>query len=496
MKPAVYLLLALSATSLLTGQSSAQLPEPWLAKGQQLLFIGDSITHGAGDPSVKKGDTYHGLFQLYLATHHPARQLWTANAGRAGDNLTKLLKERMNEKDVFRRIPGVLEQPQMAFLMYGMNDAGSLTYLNPQKPPTEDQEFKRSDAFRTHLRTAVGLLKDRGITPLIISPTAYDEGVTKGVKPAIGFNSVLAKYTEIARSVAAEWSLFYIDAHTLMTAKMLERQKAEPKFSYTTDRVHPFAGGSVIAFYSLLKAFGLEGPVFHMKLKAADAALTAETVRMCQLGDLACTAGTLSWSSVEERLPLPIDTQNYVYDSAFADVPFTKEFNEQLLQITGLTASKYSLSIDGQAVAQAGAEELARGLDLSTNAQTPQYRAASQLREKLHRKQQIEIILQDLNSLRLNMEDHYKMDEEASAALAAQDWNAPDAAMILGYLEKQLGNGKKAGSKGGFFGHIARQGQKYLPKVREIIQELAAIKTEVMNLPTSHSHKYQLTPVP
>jgi lysophospholipase L1-like esterase len=486
----------LLAALALSAQTSAAVGEPWLAQGQELLFIGDSITHGASDPALKKSDTFHGLLQLYLATHHPTRKLWTANAGRAGDNLTQLMKERMTEKDVFHRISGLLEQPQVAFLLYGMNDAGSLTYLNPQKPPTAQQEFKRSDVFRTQLRAAAGVLKDKGLHVVILSPTAYDETVSKKVKPAVTFNTVLGKYATIASEVASEYDALFIDVHTLMSAKTLEKQKANPNFSYTTDRVHPFAGGTVLAFYSILKAFGLEGPVFEMKLTAAENSLTVESAQQSQLSELSHTAGVLRWTAQETRLPLPIDTQTYPYDTAFADVPFAEEFNQQRLQVQGLAKGSYALSVDGQPVAKFTGDEMAKGIDLSGQAKMPQYQIAWKLRERLYRKQQIEIILRDLNSLRLNMENHFKEDGLVSAALADQDWTAPDAALLLGYLQQQLSTAKKVGGKGGFFGHIARQAQTYLPQVPDLIQELKAIKAEVMSLPASRTHRYELSPTP
>lgn len=105
--------------------------EELLQPGYQLVFIGDSITHGSIGEAVKKGDVYHCLFQVYLSTHLPARDLWTVNAGRSGDNLGGLLHDRLTDQDVYRTLPGVLKKSDVAFIMYGMNDGGSFAYLTP-----------------------------------------------------------------------------------------------------------------------------------------------------------------------------------------------------------------------------------------------------------------------------------------------------------------------------------------------------------------------------
>lgn len=488
-------LLCLLAPALFAASGPADPKEELLQPGYQLVFVGDSITHGFSEKAVKKGDTYHGLFQVYLSTHFPGRHLWTVNAGRAGDNLGGLLSERMDDQDVYRTLPGVLKKSDVAFIMYGMNDGGSLGYLNPNKLPGEESRQKRRGDYEKRLGAAVDDLKGKGVKVVIVSTTFYDETVDKKVTPAIGFNVELAKYVEIGRKVAQEKDVMFIDVLSLMTEKNLEHQKDNPKFSYTRDRVHPHSDGSAIALYAMLKAFGLEGDVFQVTIDAAKTPPAMVEAKDAEITDLQRAGGAITWTASEEKLPLPVNTKEYFYDFSFDHVPFTEEFNRQFLQVTGLAEGNYTLEIGEANVASFSAAELAEGVDLSRNEKTPQYQEAWKLRELLYRKQELEITRRDINSLRLNITGHFKGDPAVSADLAAQNWDEPDVEKLLGYMERAITEKKSAGKgTGGFFGHVAGQTKRNLAKVVDYNKELVEIRTQIENLPESRAWKYRLAP--
>ncbi len=468
------------------------------ADNAQLLFIGDSITHGFGDPSVIPGDHFHGLLQLYFTLHFPEKDIWTANAGRAGDNLGGLLKDRMDDRDAFITLAGVTEKADVAFIMYGMNDGGSLGYLKKDNPPSDESKNKRRNDYRSRLAAAIAKVKDRDILPIVLSPTMYDETVNKNVKPAFGFNEELAIYTKIASEVAGENGVAFIDIHTLMTELNAAKQKDNPKFSYTIDRVHPHSGGAALMMYSILKALGLESEVFNVAIDAS--APSVKSTTNATVTDLEKDGSTLTWKSSENSLPLPIDRKTYRYDSAFGDIPFQQEFNRQSLRISNLNPGEYNLSIDGKETGKFTAEKLAEGIDLAEFTTTPQYATALEIRKTLFRKQELEILKRDINSYRLNLESHFRQDVKRKDAviskeLAAMDWNKPDAERILALLERQLTE-KKADNKGtgGFFGFIAGRTRRSLANIPEINAELAAIRKEIESLPATRQYSYSLTP--
>ena len=488
------ILLALAASAIAA-------PAPHLIPGlekdpQNLLFIGDSITHGFSDSAVTKGDHYHGILQAFFTLRYPEKAIWSANTGRCGDNLGGLLSDRMDERDVFKTFPGVADKADVAFIMYGMNDGGSLGYTKKDKPPSDESRAKRLNDYRGRLTAAVKQVREREIVPIILSPTIYDETVKKNVMPAYGFNAELGRYSETAAEVAKETGVQYIDLHTLMTAKNADKQKDNPKFSYTWDRVHPHAGGSALIAYSVLKGLGLERDVFHAEIDAISK--KASPGVGVEISDVKDNAGTLSWTATENSLPFPIDTKTYRFDSAFADVPFQQEFNRQFLKVSGLAPGKYALSINGTEITTFSAEEIATGVDLSPFQNTPQYTAASEIRTKLFRKQELDIIRRDINSLRLNLEGYYRQDvkrkdEKALAILTAQEWDAADADVILPLLERQLAEKKEDGKgTGGYFGHVAGQTKRNLPKIKEINAELATIRKEIVALPATRKYEYAL----
>ena len=468
------------------------------AENAQLLFIGDSITHGFGDPSVIPGDHFHGLLQLYFTLHFPEKDIWTANAGRAGDNLGGLLKDRMDDKDAFITLAGVTEKATVAFIMYGMNDGGSLGYLKKDSPPNDESKNKRRNDYRSRLAAAVTGIKERDILPIVLSPTMYDETVNKNVKPAYGFNGELAIYTEIASEVAKESGVAFIDIHTLMTELNAAKQRDDPRFSYTRDRVHPHSGGAALMMYSILKALKLESEVFDVVIGSTAPAVKSAT--NATVSDLKKDGGQLTWKSSENSLPLPMDRKSYRFDSAFADIPFQKEFNRQSLKISDLKPGEYTLQIDGKEAGKFTAGNLAGGIDLAEFTTTPQYATALEIRKKLFRKQELEILKRDINSYRLNLEGHFRQDikrkdEAISKELEAMDWNRPDPERILALLERQVAE-KKADNKGtgGFFGFVAGRTRKNIAQVPGINTELAAIRKEIESLPATRQYSYSLTP--
>ena len=493
--------LPLLALALAILPSSAQIDDASkavTAENAQLLFIGDSITHGFGDPSVIPGDHFHGLLQLYFTLHFPEKKIWTANAGRAGDNLGGLLKDRLDDKDAFITLAGVTDKATVAFIMYGMNDGGSLGYLNKDNPPNDESKNKRRNDYRSRLTAAIAKVKERDILPIVLSPSMYDETVNKNVKPAYGFNEELATYTEIASEVAKESGVAFINIHTLMTELNAAKQKDDPKFSYTRDRVHPHSGGAALMMYSVLKALKLESEVFDIAIDSTAPAVKSAT--NTTVTDLKKDGSTLTWKSSENSLPLPIDRKTYRFDSAFVDIPFQEEFNRQTLKISNLKPGEYTLEIDSKETGKFTTEQLAQGIALAELTTTPQYATALEIRNKLFQKQKLEILKRDINSFRLNLEGHFRQDvkrkdEAISKELEAMDWNQPDAERILALLERQLTE-KKADNKGtgGFFGFIAGRTRKNLANIPEINAELAAIRKEMESLPATRQYSYSLTP--
>jgi hypothetical protein len=86
----------------------------------------------------------------------------------------------------------------------------------------------------------------------------------------------------------------------------------------------------------------------------------------------------LTWTQLDEALPMPIDTNDVVMALAVNSSDVVSALNEQPLKVTGLTGPRYTLAIDGAAVGDFAAEELGRGINLAM-LQTPMAKQAAEV---------------------------------------------------------------------------------------------------------------------
>ena len=61
---------------------------------------------------------------------------------------------------------------------------------------------------------------------------------------------------------------------------------------------------------------------------------------------------------------------------------FAQNFNREILKISGLQSGEYALEIDGKKVGTYSAKQLADGVNLATNTNTPQYKQAEGVYKK------------------------------------------------------------------------------------------------------------------
>jgi hypothetical protein len=92
--------------------------------------------------------------------------------------------------------------------------------------------------------------------------------------------------------------------------------------------------------------------------------------------------GTLSFDRLDYALPMPIDARA---TAALSLAPITDELNRYRLQVRGLKAANYALTIDGLHIADFSREDLARGVDL-VNYSTPNSAQALQVLDLVFKK--------------------------------------------------------------------------------------------------------------
>jgi len=129
------------------------------------------------------------------------------------------------------------------------------------------------------------------------------------------------------------------------------------------DSVHPGPTGHTIMAWAILKGLGASALVSQAEIDSATKNVTA--AEACQIQNLKFADGIISFDRLDDALPMPIEPPA---EPALGLAPILNDLNRYELQITGLAAGAYELSIDGESAGKATAEELGRGWNIATEA--------------------------------------------------------------------------------------------------------------------------------
>lgn len=339
-------------------------PENGFRAGDRWSVVGDSITHTG---------TYHAWVHLFYLTRFPGQDLEVLNGGIAGDTAAGGLRR-------FGWDIGP-QRGTVATVDFGMNDVGRGLYA--PATPTAEQLAARKTAIATLLenqRKLVAKLQDAGLRVILLSPSIFDDEAELPSPKLSGVNAALGEAAEGLRQLAQETRSGFIDLHGPMLALNRELQKKNPAFTLTgPDRIHPGVEGHFVMAYFFLKAQGAPVEVSVSRLTLDSATLRATQVANGKLENLrrldAGRAG-IAFEWTEAALPFPLDA---AFARAAEWVPFTRELNQETLQVTQLPPGNYQLRIDGAVIREVTAAELATGLNLAVETATPQYRQAQEV---------------------------------------------------------------------------------------------------------------------
>ncbi|MGF7081578.1 SGNH/GDSL hydrolase family protein [Mucilaginibacter sp. UYCu711] len=359
MKPVILVLCLLFGVNVLTGAQSIR---PF-QQGDRVVFTGNSITDGGH---------YHSYIWLYYMTHFPNVRFRVFNAGIGGD-VAQQIYDRL-DSDVFAH------KPTMVTLTFGMNDTG-YQYLSKEKA---DSVYNvRVAKSLTSFRLIEQQLKAHPEAKIVmIASSPYDE--TSKIKPApfIGKNAAIMKIAAAQHQAAITNKWNYLDFNTPMTQIAGREQQNDSLFSFQNgDRIHPSNDGQMVMAYIFLKAQGFANT------KVADIGInsTSKTIQAgnCTITNASFTPSAIKFSYLAKSLPYPMDTipsgwgkpAKAQYQSLKV-IPFTDEFNQELLKVKGLKGEKYLLKIDDKNIGTYTANDLEKGINLATIKITPQYQQA------------------------------------------------------------------------------------------------------------------------
>ena len=293
--------------------------------GERVLFYGDSITHGG---------KYVCYLQLFENLRHPGSGVRLLNGGRSGGTVRTGLVNFDRELKASR--------PDRAFVMFGMNDIGVAN------------RAKALEGYRANVSNLVSRFTAAGVTPVLMTPTPYDEYNLKAGANTPTRNEGLASAAEIVRRTAKGHNLGTVDFHAPMTK--LFRESAED-FVFCRDRVHPGNEGHLYMAALVLDAMGVSPEVDGVALKA-------------RAGE-----GRVVFDYAPKALPLP---QMPEYETLEAFYPLTERLNREIVRVAGLKPGRYTLAFDGRPVGDYSDEELAKGVNVAL-LDTPNQRRAQAL---------------------------------------------------------------------------------------------------------------------
>ena len=349
------------------GNLLAQSSIPPFKKGERVIFVGNSITHGGH---------YHSFVWLYYMTRFPDKPITVMNAGIGGESAWDI-KDRLDE-DVFKR------KPTYITLTFGMNDTGYDIYWKDNAKELSEQQVKKSlDNFKEIEEQL--LAKDK-VTKVLIGGSPYDETTQISSFLFKNKNDAILKIIDAQRSTAAKNGWGFVDFNQPMVKISLEEQKKDSTFTFCrVDRIHPDNDGQMVMAYLFLKAQGLAGnEVADVTIDANDS--KAINHKNCKISKLKKEEGSLSFDYLAKALPYPLDSipshgwgNKRSQRDAMRLVPFMEEFNQERLQIANLEDGLYRLTIDGLLIDEVSSERLANGINLADYPNTPQYQQAMKI---------------------------------------------------------------------------------------------------------------------
>ncbi|WP_066831601.1 SGNH/GDSL hydrolase family protein [Rufibacter ruber] len=400
--------------------------------GDKVNFIGNSITHGG---------EFHTNILLFYATRFPERNITFYNSGIWGDNASDML--RRLDTDI------LTNDADWSIIMAGMNDVNRALYAPARRaePNLEAEKQRHLNNYRNNLEALIQRLQKTDTRILLQKPSIYDQTGDLPAENQLGVNDALQKCTVIIDELAKKYGVQTVDYFTLMQQVNRQLQAADPTATVVSnDRIHPGALGSFVMAYQFLKETGAPALVSRLHLKKGK----VEEEQNCTVQEVRQAKGRLSFAIQERSLPFAVAAEA---EAALALVPFTQEMNQEVLQVTRLKKGTYTLLIDSTRVGVFTSAELAKGVNLALQQNTPQYQQALRVRQlaeqrRLVQKQLRDIRLVEVRYLPANLwaQDMPALERAMDAIL--QDLQAKKDARYLGirnYFESYRKNKPREG---------------------------------------------------
>lgn len=339
MKRAALLLLLASAPAF-----AAEAPAPFaLRDGDRVVFYGDSITQDGA---------YARFVEEYVRTRFPQWDIRFYNAGVGGDTVrgggAGPIDVRL-ERDV------IALKPTVVTIMLGMNDGG----YKPFDPMTLANFGEGYRAIVAKLQQALP-----GVRLTFIRSSPFDD-VARPPQFLPGYDDTLRRLGCYVTTLGAKEKATVVGFREPVNAGIAAVLEDNPDLArqIVPDRVHPGPAGHLVMGATLLRAWNAPALVARVDIDAATRIVVA--AENAEVSSLAATDGGLSWTGLDRALPLPLafeDGETELAERAGAGI---EGLDQQTLVVTGLTAGRHELKIDGQSVGAFADADLAKGVNLA-----------------------------------------------------------------------------------------------------------------------------------
>lgn len=328
----------------------------YLHNNDTVVFYGDSIT---------EQNYYNQWVELYTATRFPTMHVHFYGAGVGGDRVTGgaggPIDQRL-ERDVFS------EKPTVVTVMLGMNDGGYRATTDEIEQTYVKGYEHLLDSIRVHVP---------GVRLTLLGPSPFDD-VTRPMTFPGGYNAVMQHFADIDESLADKYGAAFANLNPSVVAAIRKADTMDPRLSalLLPDRVHPDPLAHWVMAEALLKGWHAPALVSDVTIDGRSGTVTA--ARNAGISQIEQSENGLKWTELEGSLPLPLSRSNATQALLEDLTDIQRQLNQETLRITGLSAGRYTLSIDGEPVDTFSPEALEGGINLADYG-TPMFHQAQRV---------------------------------------------------------------------------------------------------------------------
>ena len=348
---------ALAGVLALAGQTFAA--DFFIHDGDRIVFLGDSITEQR---------LYTTYIEAYALTRHPDWKLSFRNVGWGGDTAWlrqrthadegKLFaaKDEAQQKMVTDAVDRGLERdvlplnPTVVTVKFGMNDHSYQAF--------------RPDIFAAYTRSQTEIakvLEGKGARVAFLTPQPIEDKRPDPDKDVR--NQSLRKFSDGLKEVAANEKALFADQFDPYMGLMLSARATNAQALIGGgDAVHPGPAGHTMMAWAVLKALGATPLVSRVEIDVAAQKVSA--AESCKVTNFKVDGTTVSFDRLDDALPMPIDPKA---EPALGLAPILTDLDRYELQVTGLTAGQYEVSIDGEKAGEITSSDLTAGWNMANS---------------------------------------------------------------------------------------------------------------------------------